>query len=454
MKLAVLGGAGVRAVFLARGVAARAAETGIDSLALYDIDAARLSLIAPLCARAAELAGAGLEVRAFAEADEALDGADAVISTFRVGGDRSRVDDERLARKYRLLPQETTGIGGFLMALRTVPVLLEYCRALRAAGSKAAVFNFANPSGLVTQALRAAGFDEVVGICDTPSSTSLRVCAALGAQAGEIEFRWAGLNHLSWVFRALRGGADILPGLLADEAFLGKVPELAMFDPALVRRLGCLPNEYLYYYYYRDRALANALAEGATRGEFIEANNAALFAALARPEVSGDPDRGLAVHAAFMRRREASYMARETGRKAEPEVHGGGAPGAAQAAEDGIGYAKVVLDLLAARRSGRESEAVLSVPHAGALPFLEPGDVAEISCAVGPAGPAPLDPGPVPEHAALLMAQVKRFERLAAQSALEARPALARAAAEEALMAHPLIASYPLAKALAEEAFP
>ena len=46
-----------------------------------------------------------------------------------------------------------------------------------------------------------------------------------------------------------------------------------MFDPKLLRLMGLLPNEYLYYYYHREKALANIQKAGAARGETIETIN-------------------------------------------------------------------------------------------------------------------------------------------------------------------------------------
>ena len=49
MKIAIVGGAGVRVPLLARGLAQ--AGLGIDEIALVDIDAARLAVIADLSRR-------------------------------------------------------------------------------------------------------------------------------------------------------------------------------------------------------------------------------------------------------------------------------------------------------------------------------------------------------------------------------------------------------------------
>ncbi len=62
-------------------------------------------------------------------------------------------------------------------------------------------------------------------------------------------------------------------------------------------------------------------------------------------------------------------------------------------------------------------------------------------------GPHPISIGQIPEAQYLLMRDVKRYERLASQAIL----GRSRKLAVEALAAHPLIGSYPLAKVLVAE---
>lgn len=61
----------------------------------------------------------------------AVAGTDYIVTTLRVGGDHSRVQDERAALNAGVIGQETTGAGGFSMAARTIPVLLDYCRIFK-----------------------------------------------------------------------------------------------------------------------------------------------------------------------------------------------------------------------------------------------------------------------------------------------------------------------------------
>ena len=48
-----------------------------------------------------------------------------------------------------------------------------------------------------------------------------------------------------------------------------RTADLKFFDKGLLKFLKEIPNEYLYYYYYRERAVANILAADKTRGEII-----------------------------------------------------------------------------------------------------------------------------------------------------------------------------------------
>jgi 6-phospho-beta-glucosidase len=109
------------------------------------------------------------------------------------------------------------------------------------------------------------------------------------------------------------------------------------------------------------------------------------------------------------------------------------------------GYAGVALKTLAALHTGGETlNIALNVRNGDAIAALQPDDVVEVSCRVSADGIQPLRIGDVAEDDALLMQSVKRYERLAVQ-AIRTRD---RALAIDALVAHPLVASYPTAKAL------
>mgnify|MGYP002233929661 CR=1 FL=1 len=113
-----------------------------------------------------------------------------------------------------------------------------------------------------------------------------------------------GLNHLSWIRSVKVKGEEILPKLLADDEFLKSIQEFSMFDPDLLRMIGFLPNEYLYYYYHREKALANILKSGATRGQTIEQVNKQMMEELKAMDMDADPEGALQIFLYYMQVRE------------------------------------------------------------------------------------------------------------------------------------------------------
>ena len=436
MKLTVIGGAGVRAPFMIGGLIRYAPRVDLQEVWLMDIDAAKLELIGGLCQHLAQRRRAPFALHLTTSAREALRDADHVITTIRVGGEAGRVKDERVALAHGVIGQETTGPGGFAMAMRSAPAILDYCAQIDAVAPRAWLYNFTNPAGLVAQVLHDAGVRRAVGICDSANGAQHAVARYLGVPIARVQTDVFGLNHLSWARNALVDGEDRLPALLQDPGFI-RASHLRLFDAALVARLGLYLNEYLHYYYYRDEALAALRAKDETRGEQVLRLSTRLLDELRR---ISDPDEALEVHNEIMSERSSTYMA-HAAHGERPSLN---PIEAAEAAEE-EGYAGVALACVEAVQ-GRTAphRTALNVPNAGAINGMRADDVVEVSCVVDADGPRPLPIGDVPEHAYLLMRQVKRYERLAAQAILTRD----RALAVDALFEHPLVGSYPLAKAL------
>ena len=136
MKL-VLIGVGVRSPLFAAAALRRAERIGLDELWLMDIDPERLELFAALVRNEAKKSGTAVRIRTSTDAEEALDGADHVVTTIRVGGEQGRVLDERIALRHGVLGQETTGPGGFAMGLRNIPAILGYAEQVDRLSPKA-----------------------------------------------------------------------------------------------------------------------------------------------------------------------------------------------------------------------------------------------------------------------------------------------------------------------------
>ncbi|NTV79754.1 MAG: glycoside hydrolase, partial [Clostridiales bacterium] len=371
----------------------------------------------------------------------AITGADYIVTTLRVGGDHSRVMDETIALENGVIGQETTGVGGFSMAVRTIPVLKEYCELIKKHAPNAWIFNFTNPSGLVTQALRSAGYDKIIGICDAPSSTKFRMAHYLMVDEKDLYVEFAGLNHLSWIRSVKKYGEEILPQLLEDDAFLENIQEFSMFDSQILRQLGYLPNEYLYYYYHREKALENIIKAGATRGKTIEEVNQKMMEELKAMDMDKDPEGALQIFLYYMEVREHSYMSIETGSDKKVEIVKGNL-----SVPDGMGYAGVMLDCIEGLQSEEGTHLVLSVENNGCISCLEDKDVIEVTCKVSKSGIVPVAIENMPQHCNLLIQNIKLYEKLTVEAVNEK----SKDKAILALTLHPLINSYSLAKKLVE----
>jgi 6-phospho-beta-glucosidase len=375
MKLTLIGGGGVRSPLFVYTALRWHARIGLSELCLFDIDERKLRLFGALCREVVRRGGDPFTVTTTTDARTALSGAKHVVTTVRVGCEQGRVLDERIALRYGVLGQETTGPGGFAMALRSIPAILSYAELLQEVSPSAWMYNFTNPSGLVTQALRDSGFEHSIGICDGANAGQASIAHWAGVEESRIWTEVFGLNHLSWCRRAWLEGEDLLPRALADDDYLRQ--EQGAFEPGLVRMLGMHLNEYLYYYYYAEKALAAISSERTTRGEEIQELNQRLIEQLEEIGVERDPERALRAFFGYEKRRGATYMHYAYEGTSAEEADKARLFDADIPAEAGEGYAGVALALVEALETGQPHTTALNVPNQGAIEGMQDEDVVE-----------------------------------------------------------------------------
>lgn len=438
MKITILGAGGVRTPLLLETMIRRHARLGLTELALMDINGDRLGLIHALVESGATQGELPFHVLWTTDNRAALSDADFVVTTFRVGGVASRVADERVPLRYGVVGQETTGAGGFAMAMRTIPVLLEYITLMREVCPNAWLVNFANPSGLLAEAaLRVGGWPRTVGICDAPMMIAHVAAHVLGVPPDELYLDYFGLNHLGWVRSAWHCGQDYLPRLMAMIRAAGSMPGLP-FSAELVSALGMIPNEYLYFYYYSSRAVENVLAAGHTRGEQIAELSQRFYAELDQLRTTGNFDAMKRVYRAHLAQRGDTYMLSETGNGS------GHWSSVLFQAMNGEEYAGVALDLIESLCGAGARQMVLNVQNSGAMRSMSDDDVVEVPTFVSRDVLRPLAVGSVPAGPLSLMQQVKVYERLTIAAATEG----SYAKALYALTTHPLVRDHDIAKAI------
>jgi 6-phospho-beta-glucosidase len=225
-------------------------------------------------------------------------------------------------------------------------------------------------------------------------------------------------------------GEDVTRRLLDDAELLRRIYPADLFDPMLIRTLGLIPSEYLFFYYSQRKAHDNQVRAGASRGEELQRLNAELYQQLWCGA-------GLEAYRAYLLRRNASYM--------KLEARGESAFGAAEdhydPFETATGYHRIALEVLTGLVSETGREVVLNVSNHGAIPELEPDDVVEVPCRVSRAGAEPQPTGPLPKPVRGLVESVKAYERTTIRAALAGSAALAQLA----MMECPIIGQWELA---------
>lgn len=429
MKIAIIGGAGVRVPLLINGLAN--AGLGISEFALYDPDQPRLEVIAGL----AERRSGSARVTRHASSGPAIDDASFVITSIRVGGMESRIHDERTALDLGVVGQETVGPGGFAMAVRTIPPLVAYAREVMARAPGAWIINFTNPAGLVTQAVASETGARIIGICDTPTEVFQEIAHAIEAPTEECSFDYVGLNHLGWVREVHWRGRPRLANIWDDEAVLSRVYRTPLFGAAQLSELKLLPTEYVFYYESPERAVANLRAAGSTRAEVIARLTRALFDDLSAGQA--DP---IGCYERYLADRSAGYMQLEGGRSS-----GSDAPPPAPWAHL-TGYDKIALNTIQAMSRNSNAVIPLNVLNRGNIPELADDDVIEAPSVVNANGPRALHVGALPPQVRDLVLRVKAFER----ATIAAVRTGTREALVDALALNPLVPSRDLASRLVD----
>ncbi len=443
MKLAVIGGGGVRSMFLAKSLASKAKSLGIRELCFMDNDVQKLNIFGLMAEKIAKLIDPEICFSLTSDSVEAVRNADYVITTIRVGGDSMRVKDERIALDLGILGQETTGAAGFSFAMRSIPALIKYCEEIKLyAKPHVKVFNFTNPAGLVSQALSDMGYDFTFGICDAPSGMLHSFAELLGVSSDRVYGEIYGLNHLSFFNKITLDSEDVLKKLIEDDNAYSNT-DMRYFSKSMLRERNFIPNEYLYYYFNREQAVENIIKADKTRGEQIEEINRMMISELSSVNIKNNFDIALKIFEKYYGMRENSYMASETGVtrhkqwKFDPFT------------KDDGGYAGVALRYIEIINSGKEGNMIFCTKNNGAIDFLDDGDIVEITCNVGKDTIVPhkFNSDSIDSYAAELIRRVKLYERNASKAILTGD----RQLATEALALHPLIGSYSLAEKLIKQ---
>jgi alpha-galactosidase len=237
-------------------------ELAGSEIALFDIDAERLSASELVARRVAEALDAPAKVTASTDRRAALDGADYAINMIQVGGyEPCTVTDFEVPKQFGLRQTiaDTLGIGGIMRGLRTIPVLLDMCRDMEDLCPDVWFLNYTNPMAINCRAISRASSIRTVGLCHSVQGTAYELSLDLGIPYREIDYLAAGINHMAFYLRFSRNGEDLYPRLM-ELARSGAVPESNRVRYEVLKHLGYFVTEssehfaeYVPWFIKRDR---------------------------------------------------------------------------------------------------------------------------------------------------------------------------------------------------------
>ncbi len=197
-----------------------------STIALYDIDAGRLEDSARMLGHINDTLKAGMTIESYlgvGRRKAALRGADYVVNAVQVGGYKpSTVIDFEIPKKYGLRQTiaDTLGIGGIFRTLRTLPVVLDFCRDMEEVCPNAWFINYANPMAMLTMGILRGTSINAVGLCHSVEGCApgLVYMTGMSKEWGHHPFKnfnWkvAGINHQGWLLEIKDGDRDLYPAI-------------------------------------------------------------------------------------------------------------------------------------------------------------------------------------------------------------------------------------------------
>lgn len=193
-------------------------------VALYDIDRKAAENNKEVAERIFRINGKShLSVSVASTLDEGLKGVDFIIIAIEPGCIDIRQYDLGLPEEYGIYQSvgDTTGPGGLMRAWRALPLFFDFARAIEKNAPNAWVINYTNPMTLCTAALyKAYPGIKALGCCHEVFGTENFIASIIAKKEGietpdrrDVMVDVSGLNHFTFVTKALYKGVDYIPYL-------------------------------------------------------------------------------------------------------------------------------------------------------------------------------------------------------------------------------------------------
>ena len=415
-KIAIVGGGNLNCASFMASIVTHPEVLAGQHIVLMDINETNLELMYTLSQKAFLHSDVDITLERTTNLEEAVDDASFVLTTFRTGGLKARVLDEKIPLQHGLIGQDTIGPGGFFYALRTAPVLAGIAAVVEKVAPKAFLLNYSNPGNVVMEAIAHSSGVRIIGLNDSLTRGLQQIMQVANLHLEEIERlypRTVGLNHGHWTTEIWHDGENILPQIIArcEEYIEHKGPmtaenyELQMLATLTVD-FKAIPSYYMHYYYFPEIVLAFQRQKKTTPAEDLVAHIPHIIAQY-REAIAQQPLR-------------------------------------LQTLQQDQTLGDITLGVIDSILHDRGDEWVVSVPNNGAINFIANDRVVELPCSVDARGATPLtlgDGGLSIEQRGLI-SLLAEYEGATALASLWGK----RRDAIKALAMNPLVMSYSKAE--------
>ena len=398
LNISIIGAGSVYTAEIIEGISENNTKLPVTQLTLMDINEEKLTVMSDFIERFQKKHNLDFKLVKTTNLIDAIEDQDFIMTQIRVGGNEARVNDEKIPLKYGIIGQETTGPGGFMNALRTIPDILEIAKMTEKHNPDAWIINYSNPTGILAEAVLKHTNTKFIALCAGGMRPRLWVEEALGVNYKDVKYDFVGLNHMNFAYNIRINGQKI-----TKEEF-DKIADIHhTVSPKLIKAIGALPSQYCQYYFHREKKFNELKNEKRTRGEVVLELEQEIYEAISNSDQEEKPD---------------------------PLVKRGGG-----------GYGEVALEAVSSIYNDEDMWIVANVKNKRAIEFL-PYDVSvETPCVLNKNGITPLVQNDIPSSIYGLVSEVTNYETLTVEAAVEGSYDKALLA----LIAHPLVGDYDIA---------
>jgi len=214
--------------------------------AFVDVNERSTELMAGVAKRIADSLGLNVAVSAACDREEALRGANYVITSVAAQGGRRWMMDYAVCEEEGIpdLLRECGALGGITYGIRNITLLLSICEDMERICPAAVLLNVSNPLTKVQTAIHRYTKIRSFGFCDVakggPAGNEM-IAGYLGRDVREIDVLTAGINHFAWILsvRDKHTDDELLPRVL--EIIAGRDDDHSAPMFRIYEQFGALP---------------------------------------------------------------------------------------------------------------------------------------------------------------------------------------------------------------------